>query len=163
MPLELWTTPRTWNAGEIVDASMMNVHVRDNLRHVLPGTLMAQAFVDIGTQIDTTSTSFVDLDTNNIYISGHTYSGKVVVMMGPLVVYAGAGQRASMNISADGAYSIPYLHLGPTGYNYVNMVGVFALTPGVHTFRPGWRSINGGTVSIIPYTRLHMTLWEGQP
>lgn len=26
-----WTTPRTWTPGETVTASMMNVHVRDNL------------------------------------------------------------------------------------------------------------------------------------
>lgn len=26
-----WTTPRTWVAGEIVTAALMNVHVRDNL------------------------------------------------------------------------------------------------------------------------------------
>lgn len=36
-----WTTPRTWTAGELVTASMMNTHVRDNLnslRAVLDGT-----------------------------------------------------------------------------------------------------------------------------
>lgn len=26
-----WTTPRTWVAGEVVTASIMNTHVRDNL------------------------------------------------------------------------------------------------------------------------------------
>lgn len=26
-----WTTPRTWNAGEVVTAALMNLHVRDNL------------------------------------------------------------------------------------------------------------------------------------
>jgi hypothetical protein len=26
-----WTTPRTWTAGEVVTAAMMNAHVRDNL------------------------------------------------------------------------------------------------------------------------------------
>jgi hypothetical protein len=29
--LGVWTTPRTWVAGEIVTASLMNLHVRDNL------------------------------------------------------------------------------------------------------------------------------------
>ena len=27
-----WTTPRTWAAAEVVTASLMNVHVRDNLK-----------------------------------------------------------------------------------------------------------------------------------
>jgi hypothetical protein len=26
-----WTTPRTWTAGEVVTAAMMNTHIRDNL------------------------------------------------------------------------------------------------------------------------------------
>lgn len=26
-----WVTPRTWTAGELVTASIMNAHVRDNL------------------------------------------------------------------------------------------------------------------------------------
>ena len=26
-----WTAPRTWVTGEVVTASVMNVHVRDNL------------------------------------------------------------------------------------------------------------------------------------
>jgi hypothetical protein len=26
-----WTTPRTWNAGETVTSTLMNVHIRDNL------------------------------------------------------------------------------------------------------------------------------------
>lgn len=30
-----WTTPRTWVPGELVTASMMNIHVRDNLNFLL--------------------------------------------------------------------------------------------------------------------------------
>ena len=29
-----WTTPRTWSAGELVTATMMNTHVRDNLEYL---------------------------------------------------------------------------------------------------------------------------------
>lgn len=29
-----WTTPRTWVSGELVTASMMNTHVRDNLNYL---------------------------------------------------------------------------------------------------------------------------------
>ena len=31
-----WTTPRTWTTGELVTASIMNVHVRDNLNETGP-------------------------------------------------------------------------------------------------------------------------------
>jgi len=29
-----WTEPRTWTAGELVTADMMNTHVRDNLKYL---------------------------------------------------------------------------------------------------------------------------------
>lgn len=35
-----WTTPRTWVAGELVTASMMNVHVRDNLNYLFSADLV---------------------------------------------------------------------------------------------------------------------------
>lgn len=28
-----WTTPRTWVSGELVTASMLNTHIRDNMQH----------------------------------------------------------------------------------------------------------------------------------
>lgn len=31
-----WTTPRTWVAGELVTASMLNTHIRDNLNALAP-------------------------------------------------------------------------------------------------------------------------------
>ena len=30
-----WTTPRTWIAGEVPDAAMLNLHVRDNLLYLV--------------------------------------------------------------------------------------------------------------------------------
>jgi len=32
-----WTTPRTWVAGELVTASMLNTHLRDNLNYLYGG------------------------------------------------------------------------------------------------------------------------------
>jgi len=29
-----WTTPRTWSAGELVTASMLNTHIRDNMDYL---------------------------------------------------------------------------------------------------------------------------------
>lgn len=47
----VWTTPRTWVAGEIVTASMMNVHVRDNL-------------VDLDSRMDTAVQELVETETS---------------------------------------------------------------------------------------------------
>ena len=38
-----WTTPRTWTAGELVSASIMNTHVRDNL-DALAAPLVTRTF-----------------------------------------------------------------------------------------------------------------------
>lgn len=39
-----WTTPRTWNPGELVTANMMNVHVRDNLNALKGESFGVQTF-----------------------------------------------------------------------------------------------------------------------
>lgn len=56
-----WTTPRTWTTGELVTASIMNTHVRDNLLYLAGGN---RVIVEpaVGSNYTTTSTSFVDVD-----------------------------------------------------------------------------------------------------
>ena len=44
-----WTTPRTWVAGEVVTAALLNVHLRDNLNALLGVTAVNDTFVDLGT------------------------------------------------------------------------------------------------------------------
>lgn len=51
-----WTTPRTWVAGEVVTAAIMNVHIRDNLNAIAD---LAHAFAESTTDDSTTSTTFV--------------------------------------------------------------------------------------------------------
>ena len=43
-----WTTPRTWTVGEIVNASIMNTHVRDNLNHLRGALLYDDVRVSTG-------------------------------------------------------------------------------------------------------------------
>lgn len=52
-----WTIPRTWTAGEMVDAAVMNAHVRDNFKALVP----QHAFVT--TSQTTASTTYTDLAT----------------------------------------------------------------------------------------------------
>lgn len=42
-----WTTPRTWNPGETVTASLMNTHLRDNLNY-LKATAVATETISRG-------------------------------------------------------------------------------------------------------------------
>lgn len=41
----VWTAPRTWVAGEVVTAAIMNVHVRDNLSDLNARVTITQQFV----------------------------------------------------------------------------------------------------------------------
>lgn len=74
-----WTTPRTWVTGELVTASIMNTHVRDNL-----GALQPQS-AQVSTSETSTSTSYTNLATS-----------------GPAVTLT-TGTQALLSISATGS------------------------------------------------------------
>lgn len=55
-----WTAPRTWTSGELVTASIMNTHVRDNLDW-LKTPLESGKVVFATADFTTTSASYVDV------------------------------------------------------------------------------------------------------
>jgi len=55
-----WTTPKTWATGELVTATDLNLHVRDNL-DALKNPPTALTRYTPGTPFSTTSTTFVDI------------------------------------------------------------------------------------------------------
>jgi len=53
-----WTTPRTWVSGELVTASMMNLHVRDNMNYLYANLAPVTPFaVYLATLLNVTNTS----------------------------------------------------------------------------------------------------------
>jgi len=90
-----WTTPRTWVAAEIVTASVMNVHVRDNLAYlkgILDGTVAGNLIVTgnitaSGSVQGNIGGSFVDLTVSDdatilsdLAVSGNTtLSGQLLL------------------------------------------------------------------------------------
>ncbi len=73
-----WVTPRTWTAGELVTASIMNAHVRDNL-NALKTPAGGYSVLNSGADIQTTSTSFTDIDATNLIITFTTGGGDVIL------------------------------------------------------------------------------------
>lgn len=69
-----WTTPRTWVAGEVVTASLMNTHVRDNLDALRAGgiAVASQAAQDF------------------IYASSATQFARVAAVSGRIPRYSGS-------------------------------------------------------------------------
>jgi len=73
-----WTTARTWVAGELVTASMMNTHVRDNLNALkAPPTDLHNA--DEGADWSTTSATFTAIDATDLSLSLTTTGGDILV------------------------------------------------------------------------------------
>ena len=75
-----WTTPRTWVAGEVVTASQLNAHVRDNLNFLLNGRILSYIVRAGSSDYTTTSTSFTPVDTTNLRITATPNSGRVVLV-----------------------------------------------------------------------------------
>jgi hypothetical protein len=57
--LPTWTTPRTWTAGEVVTAALLNTHLRDNLDAIDgPNGTFTPQFSTSGTWTTSTTTGF---------------------------------------------------------------------------------------------------------
>lgn len=94
-----WTAPRTWTSMEVVTASIMNSHVRDNLLETSPAkaTTAGQIFVAAGgnsivavrpdsdfisTSETTTSTSYTDLATTGPTVTITTQVRALLLLSG---------------------------------------------------------------------------------
>ena len=68
-----WTDPRTWVAGELVSASLLNVHLRDNLKAIgewEPGDLK----MSYKTDANATSTTLTEVSQGWYIANGATFS-----------------------------------------------------------------------------------------
>lgn len=112
-----WTTPRSWAAGELVTASLMNTQLRDNLREV--GVLLARTAYNPGTQSSYTRTSstFADVDATNLSAAFTVpQSGKVLVCLNTLGKSAATASMLRWNVR-DGAADVAGTDEGITNQN----------------------------------------------
>jgi microcystin-dependent protein len=68
-----WTPPRTWVTGELVTASMLNTHLRDNLLAAVP-TGKYEYLLRAGTSVETLIEGAF-LECNGVAVSRTTYAG----------------------------------------------------------------------------------------
>ena len=81
-------TPRTWVALETVTASIMNIHVRDNL-NALKDPPTALYILNEAVDYTTTSTSFVNVDATDLALTITTTGGDVMIGFHGQVVNSG--------------------------------------------------------------------------
>ena len=157
-----WTAPRTWVAGEIVTAALLNTHVRDNLKVVYD----AASYIRAGSGwiavpvLSTDNSDFTDaapllLSTTDLATNGTL---QVRVMAQANCTAAGTGNtshriRTKAWVRAAGGAT------GTVGTNialYTPAAGG-ALTTGWKTFDSGWTNAASLTTDISAYawTILH--------
>ena len=73
-----WTTPKTWQVDELVTATIMNTHIRDNL-NALKTPPSADYDCNEAANYATTSTTFVNVDATNLALTITTNGGDVLV------------------------------------------------------------------------------------
>ncbi len=140
-----WTSPVTWNPGQVVAASDLNAQLRDNLIYLFarPQGVVKR---DNGASYTTTSTSFVDIDGTNLKITLNI-SGSAV-----LLGFTGCGYLAQFDFLID---STRYASAGADGLvdaggalGPICMIGlVTGLAAGSHTFKVQWK-VTGGTGAL---------------
>lgn len=135
-----WTTPRSWSVNELLTASLLNTHLRDNLLALKAPPTASYVFAGPYT---TTSTSEVDVDTTNLTLTIVTTGGDVLVGWLGTVHMSVSGNTCTLNVTMDGANLLSIGNVGQ--FNQANLIagGFTALkTPvaaGAHTFKLRWK------------------------
>ena len=141
-----WTNSRTWVAGEVVTAAIMNTYVRDDFDFLK--TPATSGRINFAADVNVTSTTMADV--TGLTTTFTTYGGGVDVWC-PITIAVATAVSCRFQILVDGATS--YL-LGEmtTPASSVNMFcGFFthipALSAGSHTIKVQCRS-GSGTIVI---------------
>lgn len=149
-----WTTPRTWQVDELVTATIMNTHIRDNL-NALKVPASSQVIRDNGARYQTTATSFTAIDSTNMIRTLNTAGGDILVWFwGTFVISATnvlcldirydtttrVGAAWTQGLLATQISNVPQtVHLGP--------IIISGLSAGSHTFDVMWKT-SGGTMQL---------------
>jgi hypothetical protein len=144
-----WTFPKTWFAGELVTADLLNTHLRDNL-NVLHAPPKA-SYANNGCNYSTSSTSLVDVDSTNLTLSIDTTGGDVLVMVLATIQITGAAwtDRVNLAVTCDGELrgvrpQVTWYGSDSSKIGVCFFVVVSNLTIWTHDFALRW-SIGGAT------------------
>ncbi|NBW19050.1 MAG: hypothetical protein EBR82_64850 [Caulobacteraceae bacterium] len=143
----IYTTPRTWAAGEVVTASLLNTHLRDMMDFWYSGkNVLQQTNHNLG-PYTTTSTSITDINAA-FSLTGTITTGRALVYVGgSLSITGSAAYTVTLSLDVDGtSYQIggtstvifvQYLHI------------VTGLSVGSRTFKLRWLVSNAlGTATF---------------
>lgn len=143
-----WTTPKTWATDELVTASNLNTHLRDNL-NALKSPPSAAYTLNEAADFTTTSTSFVDVSASKLALTITTAGGDVLVHFDGRL---GATARVYLDVAVDGtrlAGDDGITANGDSGtaesISFTRLIT--GLSAGAHTFKLQWK-VNTGTGTL---------------
>lgn len=149
-----YTTPRTWSTGELVTATMMNAHVRDNFEAVKdPPTAIYN--VNEGADYTTTSTSFAAIDSTDLSLSITTTGGDILCVFFGMFTFSGTS-TVLFDFTLDGTLqgtNDGYTGMRPGGSNvgqgFVCLpVLLRSVSAASHTVQIHWKLGGAGTATM---------------
>jgi hypothetical protein len=148
----IWSSPRSWSVGELVSASLLNSHLRDNLEF-LKGPPTALYTLNESSDYTTTSTSFVNVDGTKLSLSITSAGGDVLIGFCGCILQSAGTVFYDVEVDAvrtggdDGLCVV-----SPTAASQRLNASFFkliqGLSAGVHTFKLQWR-VNAGTATLL--------------
>lgn len=149
-----WSTPRTWSAAEVVTASLMNTHVRDNLNYLFAGVY--STYMSDEGDYTTTSTTFTPVDSTG-FAPSVTFTGtRGRASFVGVIAYSAASQGIVFDVEVDGVSisggdgiaGARCISSGATDvHDNIAFDVPFTVTAGARTVRLVWR-VSGGTGTL---------------
>lgn len=143
-----WTAPKTWNTNDLVTATDLNTHLRDNLDW-LKAPPTANYVANQASDYTTTSTSFVNVDGTNLSLTITTTGGNVLIGFSGAVSNTAAGSVTYLDVEIDGvrfAGDDGVVGVAQNIANYSVNAGFVVLKTGLsagsHTFKLQWKTFN---------------------
>ena len=151
-----WTTPKDWTTDELVTASDLNTHLRDNL-NALKSPPSAHFEANESSDYATTSGSFADVDATagKMSLTITTNGGDVLVHFHGSVEHSAGGVGIHFDVAVDGTRTagddgiVRVRAQTSTDTMAVSFTRLIAgLIAGSHTFKLQWK-VAGGTATLF--------------
>jgi hypothetical protein len=146
-----WTTPKNWNVGELLIASDLNTHLRDNLEWLKSRPFNAATIA----ATNTTSTSFVQMTGSSASVT--SVGGNIMMIFVGSIAGTAAGNVATLDFAIDGTRvgdvtnGLVLLIHPVANYNDICCMVFMTSTPpsaAVHTYSVYWKT-SAGTLSGV--------------
>lgn len=144
-----WVTSRTWVAGELVTASIMNAHVRDQL-NAIKTPAGGYSTLNLGADLTIASTTFTDMDATNLALTFTTGGGDVLLGFFGTIGQSGSNQKtyfdvhesvAGTRIGGDDGLIEMNVTTVTTDFRGVSfVVRISSLPAASHTFKMQWKN-----------------------